>query len=37
MDQVAQQLTDSQIVYIVNHAGDSHLENSNEGESKLVE
>lgn len=29
--------SDSQIVYIVNHAGDSHLENSNEGQSKLME
>lgn len=28
---VEQHLTDSQIVYIVNHAGDSHVENSNNG------
>jgi hypothetical protein len=31
MDQVAQQLAESQIVYIVNHAGETHLENGNEG------
>jgi len=29
--------SDSQIVCIVSHAGDSHLENSNEGHSKLME
>jgi len=34
---VEQHLIDSQVVYIVNHAGDSHLENSNEVQSKLME
>jgi hypothetical protein len=37
MDELRWTTADSKIVYIVFHAGDSHLENNNEGQSKLIE